>query len=648
VTNVFFPAVEVAVDYSVDKGASAQIASGFLHGINSNYPSQYLIDGLKVNTIRGSDLTYSGQYLPGLFYPTTHDRVMQAGAPSLVVGLYYGHGSYWPGVNGDNFSEWINEVTNVYNNAFTNNFPVFAWIPWNEPDAQWTGTNTTAEYYAAHQVACQAIKALNPNARIEAPECSSFNFSYLTAFLTYCQSNNCVPDVISWHELVGSPPDIEGHTQQLQTWLQTNGIGARPMAITEYQASSYGSSVSFNPAQTTIYIAKMERSVTNGLIYGVHSDWNQTGTDPTLKASLGDTVDAASSSFPRGSWWVYNGYKDLTGRLVQTTTTGAALVDAVAGADCIMNRSVILIGNATTSAQTIGLTLTNLDQANFLIRNNKIHVRMESYGPNGNVLSPTVMLDADSPVNNNSLSLILPALGTQYGCRLYISSATVDAPLTVYKAESLPFTTSLGDSADVVAQVGASDARVVVVFANSIGDRINFFLNVPATGVYSLSGNLLAAPTNAMIQLYINGQAYGGPKDEYGAGQSVFITSFGNIALLAGTNTMSFFVVNTNPAHESASFGAGFDSFILTQLSTLQTTAGKSTDGTKFTLTFDRYADPTLTYQVWAANDLLTAPWTLIWSSTGTQNKEGTVTVEDTEVISDQAKRFLRLKIMGP
>ena len=649
VSNVFVPAVQVAVDYAVDKGASTQVASGFLHGISSNYPSQYLIDGVKVNSIRGADLTYPGQYLPGLLDPATHARIMRAGAPSLIIGLYYGHGSYWPGVNGDNFSQWINEVTGVYNEALTNNFQVYAWIPWNEPDGQWTGTYTTAEYYAAHQVAYQTIKALNPNARIEAPECSSFNFSYITAFLSYCQSNNCVPDVVSWHELTdGSPPDIEGHTSQLQTWLQTNGIGARPLAITEYQGGSYGGLVTYNPAQTTIYIAKMERSVTNGFLYGLHSDWNQTGSDPTFKASLGDTADASSSSFPRGSWWVYNGYKDLTGRLVQTTTTGATLVDALAGADSVMDRSVILIGNATTSAQIIGFTLTNLNQANFLIRDGKVHVHMEAYGSNGIVFSPSVLMDADCAVANNAVSLILPSVGAQYGCRIYVSSATADAPTATYEAGNLPFSTSAGDSATVVSQANASGGQAVILNANSIGDQINFTLNVPATGVYQLSGQMLAAPTNAMVQLYLNGQAYGGPKDEYAALSAPFTTSFGNIGLLAGTNTLSFSIVNTNTANTATSFSAGFDNFTLTQLNLLEAFPGKTADGTKFTLTFDRYADPTLTYQVLAADNLLTNFWAVIWSSTGAQNVAGSVTVQDDESLSNQTTRFLRLNISRP
>jgi len=322
-------------------------------------------------------------------------------------------------------------------------------------------------------------------------------------------------------------------------------------------------------------------------------------------------------------------------------------MDGLAGADNLMNRSVILIGNATSSSQVIGLTLTNLAAANFLARNGKVHLRMDAVSTNGIsgiVYSPSVLLDADYPVVNGVVSFLLPSLGAQNGCRIYISSATADAPVTTFEAESLPFTPTAGDSASIVSQAGASGGQAVRLFANSLGDQINFTVNVPATAVYQLTAQLLAAPTNAMIQLYIDGQAYGGPKDEYASAPNIFTAMFGDIGLIAGTNTLTFAIVNTNTAVTSPAFSAGFDSFTLSQLSALNTVQGKSGDGTKFTLTFDRYADPTLLYQVLAADNLLTNFWMPIWSSTGTQNVAGVVTVED-DPFSSHSTRFLRLKI---
>jgi hypothetical protein len=72
---------------------------------------------------------------------------------------------------------------------------------------------------------------------------------------------------------------------------------------------------------------------------------------------------------------------------------------------------------------------------------------------------------------------------------------------------------------------------------------------------------------------------------------------------------------------------------------------GKTDAGLRPTLTFPRIADPALTYTVEAADSPEQASWTAIWTSTGASNTAGSVTVPDTELVSDHPKRFLRLKV---
>jgi alpha-L-fucosidase len=72
---------------------------------------------------------------------------------------------------------------------------------------------------------------------------------------------------------------------------------------------------------------------------------------------------------------------------------------------------------------------------------------------------------------------------------------------------------------------------------------------------------------------------------------------------------------------------------------------GRTADGLRLTLTFDRIADPALTYTVEAADSPDQAVWTAIWTSTGASNTAGSVTIPDTELISAHPRRFLRLKV---
>ena len=62
-------------------------------------------------------------------------------------------------------------------------------------------------------------------------------------------------------------------------------------------------------------------------------------------------------------------------------------------------------------------------------------------------------------------------------------------------------------------------------------------------------------------------------------------------------------------------------------------------------LTFNRIADPTLTYEVWGGADLGAWGDAPVWSSSGTSNLAGPVDVTDPEPLAAHPRRFLRLRV---
>jgi len=70
---------------------------------------------------------------------------------------------------------------------------------------------------------------------------------------------------------------------------------------------------------------------------------------------------------------------------------------------------------------------------------------------------------------------------------------------------------------------------------------------------------------------------------------------------------------------------------------------GLSATNNALTLTFNRIADPTLTYSVLASTDLIN--WQSIWTSSGSQNVSGPVTVTDGSSLSANPAGFLELQI---
>jgi len=559
------PAVQITVDYAVDKGASTQLASGFLHGISSAAPAQYLIDGVKVTSIRGAD-HHANE--PELFDPTNHARVAQTGA-KIMVGLYYYSSdpanTYWPGDNGD-YATWRGIVKSVYDEAKTKGYEVYSWITWNEPTLQWrTTARPIAHYFQAHLNAYQVIKALNPAARIQAPENNSYNASFIKQFLTFCKANNCLPDVLSWHELTsGAVPDIEGHTADIKAWMTANGIKPMPIAVTEYGGGSYGNASTYSSGKMLHYIARLERSAANGLIFGLKSEWDYIGSDAHFIATLGDTADKGSATLPAGMWWLYHGYKETTGRLLQTASTNDAFVTSLAATDSQMKRSVILIGNQdTATAATVTLALKNLNQSPFLLNSGQVHLCAELISPANIVYVPPVALEGDYSVSGNDVTVKLPTLGTEYAYKVTLSAATHAATRTVYEAESLTPTFTAGRTYYTFQQTGASGGTAGNLQSSAMGDFIKYTINLPAAGVYNLRGGLKSEHNRAILQLYVNGVAVGGPKDEFGP-NAFYSSDFGNLSLPSGNTTLEFRAVGKNMA--STGYVMVFDDFIFLKL----------------------------------------------------------------------------------
>ena len=70
---------------------------------------------------------------------------------------------------------------------------------------------------------------------------------------------------------------------------------------------------------------------------------------------------------------------------------------------------------------------------------------------------------------------------------------------------------------------------------------------------------------------------------------------------------------------------------------------GISATNNALTLTFNRIADPTLTYSVLSSTNL--ANWTSIWTGSGSQNVSGSVTVTGSSSLSTNPRGFLKLQI---
>jgi hypothetical protein len=542
-------ATAVTIDYSVDWGAATQLASGFLHGIGPVYPDQKLINSLAVRAVRGAP---HDAILPSLFDSATYNRVKATGA-EIMIGTYYGYTNVYGSKPKGDYVAWENYVQSFLNESTQNNFDVFSWITWNEPDLQWAGN--IAGYKETHRRAYNVIKAWNPSAKVQAPELAVYNSETMKDFLTYCKVNNCIPDILSWHELGGTPDDIEGHTLDIKNWMLANGITPMPISVTEYQG---GSIQGYDPGLSVANIARLERSQQNGLIYGLKGNCQWQGDNPDFKAGLDELADKNTLSLPTGRWYLYYWYAKATGRKVKTIQNND-LVEAFATSDSAAKRSIILLGNpSNTISYDTPLKLSNIPS--YLQNAGKVNIRVESVG-NTNGLEQhgtTILLEGNYTVTNNTVAINLPSMGIDTAYIVKVTPGTTYE----YEAESLSQTNS-GDSYSAFSEAQASGGSAATYSANAVGDWVKYTINVPVAGTYNIKALLKKEANRGVSQLYVNSTEKGNTVDEYGP-FLYFDVDYGNVTFsTAGDQTLEFRVTGKNSL--SSGYTLSFDKFTLTK-----------------------------------------------------------------------------------
>lgn len=125
-------------------------------------------------------------------------------------------------------------------------------------------------------------------------------------------------------------------------------------------------------------------------------------------------------------------------------------------------------------------------------------------------------------------------------------------------------------------------------------------------------------------------------------------THFGTMS--AAGNASDSFDADGDGFSNLAEYALGTTPVAATSRPNLPLTITGNGTGQFLQITFDRIADPALTYRVEGSNSLAAGSWSPVWQSTGASNVAGPVTVTDPVEVSGTSppQRFLRLNITRP
>ena len=409
----------LTVDASDILGESTTKATGFLYGMaESEVPSSAITGALKISSV--------SQKVPeGLQHPTgdiDHIKGQLDSCDYIVAYLqdsfdtwYYCHqeimamrqaGTYdWKDFLYNRYLPIVEEkVKHLEAQDYSDKV---VYCIFNECDnAIWFGNYVDGEcryddigrsnFYEAWKITYDFIKNIAPEAKIGGPGFYDYETTKIEGFLEYTSKNNCVPQIMIWHELAyWSIPDWHMHYEDYRSLEKKYGIDELNIIVTEYgEPEECG-----NPSDMLHYIIAMEKTG----IWGNMAYWR-------LSNNLNDTT--ADDNSPNSNWWLYRKYAEMKGqqRLLVTSKSMNEYEP--------QNR---LDGYATLSedSKTINMIVTGKDKKSYIKLKNlgstaltgDVDIRVEAVyyqGLTGIVNEPIVLNQYTAKAKNN-MNIGLPA-----------------------------------------------------------------------------------------------------------------------------------------------------------------------------------------------------------------------------------------------
>ena len=321
----------------------------------------------------------------------------------------------WPGQQ-----SWLKSVEGYLNKKVNGGYDnIDSYVIWNEPDGTWNNNNgdlNTTVWKPTYEL----IRKIDPTTKIVGPCIAYYNNDRMRNFLKFCKENNCLPDLICWHQW-GSEGFI-GAVEQVRALMKELGISDRPFCINEYCAGSGSDKQKYEgcPGYSVPFIAKFER---NNVESATISWWFV-----PLPGRLGSIL--TSNNQKGGGWYLYKWYGDMDGYMAMVTPPNdkSDHVDGFAAVDKKHNcASLVLGGNSKGDVNVVFEKFPDFLGGKVKVKIERVTWENKDKPVAGtDLISETVMT-----VNGTTLTVPVKIESELYAYRIYMTP--VDVPQTPYK-----------------------------------------------------------------------------------------------------------------------------------------------------------------------------------------------------------------------
>lgn len=392
----------ITVDAGSVTGQMTHKATGFLYGFaEPDVPSENTLAAIGVYTAVAKPK--AGLQHPMGDVTQVYETFFEAGGEYLQVycqdkiDTWY----YQPPAGGlTAYYEMLREIVTDINESVAPEYKSrIVYYPFNEPDGGGVNTgwfsnsNFSAEYNVAYKTCYDIIKSINPEAKVGGPNFQGYtdnNANQMQTFMTYCRDNNCLPDVVSWHELAEVNQGIDSfstHYAQFRALEQSLGIEPIEVCITEYGAKSSNAM----PSNSLKWITVFEQNDAAGC----RAYWR---TANNMNDLTGDY------NSPNADWWVYKWYADMVGEELSVNSTDNSVLRAVASRNTDSKTVEVLYAGAQNDGDGAAVTVQNLSSVFGNVQ--KVHMKVEAVdfvGLTGEELEPNLLFDGDVQVEGNTV-----------------------------------------------------------------------------------------------------------------------------------------------------------------------------------------------------------------------------------------------------
>ncbi|MEQ4722171.1 hypothetical protein [Nonomuraea sp. B19D2] len=475
----------VTVDFAQPTGPVHGGATGMLYGLSDpGVPGDALLAGARPRTV--AQKAPDGDQHPNGDALVIADDLLAAGGEEIVIYMQDVY-SQWPYENRgiDDYLAKVDTMVRKVVRERPQDKDKFVWVPFNEPDGIWyqDWAAVKEQFFSDWKAVFERIRSIDPDAKIVGPNEANYNPGRLRDFLTWakdakCGDGNCLPDIMSWHELSRSRlADYRGHYEHYRQMERDLGIGPLPINIDEY-GNRRDMSV---PGQMIQWISLFEDTkVDADMAY-----WTYAG-------NLDD--HAVRTRQANGGWWLLKWYADLTGQTVKAVPPQlnvADTVQAVAAIDEFARRGTILVGGGS---EPVRLDISGLAPGVFGEQVDVLVSRTTWSGYEGDARQPPVIAAGRVAVSGGKLQVDLPGGDVMAAYRVTIVPAGGDAPepdapwaLSV-EAESATLDSAQAFAQDTTAdpQLYATSGKRDVGAMNKVDSAVTFPVTVPRDGRYRL------------------------------------------------------------------------------------------------------------------------------------------------------------------